>query len=134
MMHPSSPIETNKPHESVSEDDKTTDGAGEDDHRRRHAGRFRRETPLPDQRNRRMVPEIMRGRVQPAAHTGHRLQLDCEGGQAARHGTRHAGCPTARSGHRFGGQQQERFFLPSPQREKIIFSLVKPYTLYNLCG
>ena len=90
------------------EDDKTTDGTGEDDRGRRHAGRLRRETALPDQRNRRMVPEILRGGVQAAAHTRHRQQLDREGRQAARHGPRHAGRSATCTSHRFGGQQQDR--------------------------
>ena len=55
-----------------------------------------------------MVPEIVRGRVQAAAHTGHRQRLDREGRQAAWNGTRHAGRPATHSGHRFGGQQQDR--------------------------
>ena len=50
----------------------------------------------------------MSGGVQAAAHTRHRQRLDREGGQAARHGTRHAGRPAAHPGHRFGGQQQDR--------------------------
>ena len=55
-----------------------------------------------------MVPEDMRGGIQLDVHTGHRQRLDREGGQTARHGNRHAGCPAPCSGHRFGRQKQER--------------------------
>ena len=80
-----------------------------------------------------MVPEGVHGGIQSDGRIGHRQRINCEGRQAARHGTRHAGHPATRPGRRLGGQQHDRIYLhPSQQEIKIIFSLVKTYTLYNL--